>query len=37
MAYLLFEDQPASTIPYTEIEAIAVMYSMPTLMSVTPR
>src|SRR5215207_9406521 len=35
MAYLLFDDQPASTIPYTAIDAIDIRYNTPTLMSAT--
>ena len=33
MAYLLFDDQPASTIPYTAIEATDMKYRSPTLIS----
>src|SRR5512134_3403212 len=33
MAYLLFDDQPASAMPYTAIEAIDIRYSTPTLIS----
>src|SRR6266508_5447393 len=33
IAYLLFDDQPARTIPYTAIEAIDIKYNTPTLMS----
>ena len=35
MAYLLFDDQPASTMPYTAIEAIDIRNSTPTLMFAT--
>src|SRR5215207_8113302 len=35
MAYLLFDDQPASTIPYTAIDAIDIRYNTPTLISAT--
>src|SRR3972149_11433844 len=35
MAYLLFDDQPARTMPYTAIEAMDIRYSTPTLMSAT--
>src|SRR5215212_5246774 len=35
IAYLLFDDQPASTIPYTAIDAIDIKYSTPTLISAT--
>src|SRR5688500_1975513 len=34
--YLLFEDQPASTIPYTPIEVMAKTTSTPTLTSAAP-
>src|SRR5436190_15043191 len=33
IAYLLFDDQPASTMPYTAIEAIDIKYNTPTLIS----
>src|SRR5688500_12301435 len=33
IAYLLFDDQPASTMPYTEIAAMDMKYKMPTLIS----
>src|SRR5262245_17163857 len=33
IAYLLFDDQPANTMPYTAIEAIDIKYSTPTLIS----
>src|SRR5215208_1762770 len=35
IAYLLFDDQPASTIPYTAIEAMDIRYNTPTLISAT--
>src|SRR5688572_7891529 len=33
IAYLLFDAQPASTIPYTAMEAIDIKYNTPTLIS----
>src|SRR5512134_1831520 len=35
IAYLLFDDQPASTMPYTAIEAMDIRYNTPTLISAT--
>src|SRR5690349_3347166 len=37
MAYLLLLDHPASTMPYTAIEAIDMIYSTPTFRSATYR
>jgi len=35
IAYLLFDDQPAKTMPYTAIEVIDIIYNTPTLISAT--